>query len=108
MLAPVSGVVTAVNAELRKTARQVGENPYHDDWVMRIHAPDLRADLRTLLIGDDARRFLSDEVDSLYRMIEEVSGPLAADGGQITGDVFGTIPALGWQRLARAFLRSAA
>jgi hypothetical protein len=39
-------------------------------------------------------------------MIEEVAGPLAADGGHFAEDIYGRLPSLGWERLTKAFLRT--
>jgi hypothetical protein len=39
-------------------------------------------------------------------MIEEVAGPLAADGGYLAEDIFGNLPGLGWGRLTKAFLKT--
>jgi len=39
-------------------------------------------------------------------MMEEVAGPLAADGGQLGQDIYGSLPQLGWDRLVQGFLRT--
>jgi hypothetical protein len=39
-------------------------------------------------------------------MIEEVAGPLAADGGYLQEDIFGNIPDLGWKNLTKTFLKT--
>jgi hypothetical protein len=50
--------------------------------------------------------WLSQEVATLEHMIEEVHGPLSADGGLLQPDVFGNCPELGWNSLTKTFLRS--
>ncbi len=40
------------------------------------------------------------------QMVEAEVGPLPADGGQIVTDVFGNLPALGWENLTRTFFRT--
>jgi hypothetical protein len=45
-------------------------------------------------------------VDQLEHMIEEVAGPLAADGGYLADDIFGNLPGLGWDRLRKTFLKT--
>lgn len=106
VLSPVNGVVTAINAELRRDARSVDRAPYTEGWVMRVHAPELRKDLKNLMIGNETGAFLEKEIDQLYEILEETAGPLAADGGQIAPDVFGNLPEIGWQRLVKTFLRT--
>lgn len=39
------------------------------------------------------------------RSWEEVA-PLAADGGYLGNDIFGSLPALGWERLNRVFFHA--
>jgi hypothetical protein len=46
------------------------------------------------------------EVGKLEAMIESVAGPLAADGGYITNDIYGNLPGLGWKNLTKAFLKT--
>lgn len=106
VLSPVSGVVTAVNQQVRKNGAQAARDPYADGWVLRIHATDLRTDLKALMIGAETEKFLKNEVAQVYRAVEAVAGPLAADGGYLGRDIFGSMPALGWDCLAKKFLRN--
>ena len=73
---------------------------------MRLHCANLRQDLKNLMIGDQASEFIDQEVDRLYDVIEETAGPLAADGGYLSDDIFGNMPQIGWQKLTREFLRT--
>ena len=106
VLSPVSGVVTAINAKQRTEGIPSDEDPYSDGWVMNIHANQLRQDLRKLMIYDETQAFLSKEVDRLHQVVEEVAGPLAADGGHFGNNIFGNMPDLGWERLTRTFLHT--
>ncbi len=101
--APVSGVVTDTNPILRESGKAAHEDPYASGWVMRLHPDNLRQDLQSLMIGDESRQFLDSEVDRLFQMIEETAGPLAADGGTLGDDIFGSLPEIGWERLSREF-----
>ena len=73
---------------------------------MTIHPESPRDDLRDLKIGEESKEFLSQEVDRLHRLIEEVAGPSATDGGHLMCDLYGIMPRLGWERLAETFLRT--
>ena len=74
---PISGVVTDINPELREKGSLANQDPYTRGWVMRLHSDNLRADLKNLMIGQQAGEYLDDEIDRLYRVIEEEAGPLA-------------------------------
>lgn len=103
---PVSGVVTEINAELRQKANRANQDPYTEGWVMRLHCGNLRQNLRHLMIGEQASEFLEGEITRLYQVIEEVAGPLAADGGYLGEDIFGNLPQASWQKLTRLFLHT--
>ena len=106
ILSPISGVVTDINPRLRDDGSLANKDPYTEGWIMRLHANNLRHDLGDLLIGDQAGDFVDQEVERLYDVIEETTGPLAADGGFLADDIYGNLPQLGWERLTRLFLRS--
>ena len=106
LLSPVSGVVTDVNPALRERGSRSSEDPYSESWILRLHCNDLRQDLKSLMIGDQASEYIDKEVNRLYEVIEETAGPLAADGGYLGEDILGNMPQLGWQKLTREFLRT--
>jgi hypothetical protein len=103
---PVGGVVTAINPAVRDDGEILNRNPYTEGWVMTVHAKNLRQDLKSLVIGRETDEFMSLELERLHQAFEEVSGPLAADGGQLGHDIFGNMPQLGWEKLSRMFLQS--
>ncbi|MDY6971547.1 MAG: glycine cleavage system protein H [Thermodesulfobacteriota bacterium] len=106
MLSPVSGVVTATNPKLRAEGIQANADPFSEGWLMTVHASDLRKDLKGLMISSETEDFIGEQADRLYQVIEEVAGPLTADGGNLGNDIYGNMPQLGWDRLARLFLRT--
>jgi glycine cleavage system H lipoate-binding protein len=105
-LAPVDGVVTEVNPRLREEGVPAGADGYADRWVLRAHARQLRTNLHDLMIGEQASAFMQTEIERLLRKVEEKTGPLAADGGELGSDIYGHLPQLGWDELAAAFLRA--
>jgi glycine cleavage system H lipoate-binding protein len=105
VLSPVSGVVTDVNPRLRERGGIAHESPYTDGWILREHSQNLRPELKNLTIAQETERFLVQEVDRLYALIEEVV-PLAADGGQMGPDLYGNLPAIGWENLTHLFLHT--
>jgi len=106
ILMPVSGVVTAVNATLREQGSLANQHPYSDGWVLQVHSKSLRDDLKTLMIRNETRDFLAGEIDRLFEVIEETAGPLAADGGQLGSDIYGSLPSIGWDKLTGIFLHT--
>jgi len=101
---PVSGVVTSINSKLRERGSLANKDPYADGWVMSVHSNNLRQDLKNLMINKETRDFMGDQVERLYEVIEDVTGPLAVDGGHLGHDIYGNMPQLGWERLTKLFL----
>ncbi len=106
VLAPVSGVITAANADLSDRGRVANQAPYAQGWLVRVHAENLRQDLKNLMIGHQTTGFLHAEVRKLYRMIGETAGIQHADGGFLAEDIYGNLPSTDWKRLLRPFLRT--
>ena len=105
-LSPVSGVVTATNAKLRAQGDITNKDPFSEGWVMNVYSPNLRDDLKNLMINRETKKFIGGEAERLYNTIEEVAGPLTTDGGRLGHDVYGNMPELGWNRLTGLFLHT--
>ena len=103
ILSPVSGVVLEVNPELRRESKLANASPYGRGWFVQVCASNLRQDLKDLMLGQETGEFLSAELGRLYELIEEVHGPLAADGGVLVDDVYGNLPGVDWARLCSSF-----
>jgi hypothetical protein len=54
----------------------------------------------------DSMAWMNGEVNKLESMIEQVAGPMAVDGGHLGGDIFGSLPQLGWKNLTKTFLKT--
>ncbi len=58
------------------------------------------------MTNTDSLDWINAEVNHLETMIEEVAGPLAADGGHLQADIYGNLPDLGWNKLTKTFLKT--
>lgn len=106
ILSPVSGVITKVNPSLFASPALPEQKPYEDGWLFTVHNSDLKGAVKHLMGNEESVAWLNGEITILEGMIEEVAGPLSADGGLLMKDVFGNLPALGWENLTLRFLRS--
>jgi glycine cleavage system H protein len=104
-VAPVSGVVTAFNPKIKAAPATLPADPYGNGWLLMVQPDNLRDDLRTLEMGTEATTFIKSEIDQLFQAIEAQLGPLAADGGDLSDDILGSLPPTCWQELARQFLK---
>ena len=62
LVAPVSGVVTAINPELEDQPTIVNEDPYHEGWLVEVELRD-EEEIETLMETDEYESFASGERD---------------------------------------------
>jgi len=103
---PVGGVITEVNDIVRRNPEVANQDPYNDGWLFMVRNPNIKGAVKDLKIDSDTVAWMNAEVGVLENMIEEVAGPMATDGGILAADIFGNLPALGWNKLTNTFLRT--
>ncbi|WP_300463305.1 glycine cleavage system protein H [Desulfobacula sp.] len=103
-LSPVSGIITAVNARVRKTPGRINQSPYTDGWMFILYCPGLKQDLKQLMFMESSRGFMEQQVHRLYTFLEEKTQVKAADGGTLVSDLFGNLPGISWKALVKKFI----
>jgi glycine cleavage system H lipoate-binding protein len=106
VLSPVNGVIVEVNSKLRENPGEANREPYSGGWMFVVYNRDIKDAAKQLMTDVQGLEWMNGEVAQLEGMIEEVAGPLAADGGFLGNDIYGNLPDLGWDRLTRTFLKS--
>jgi glycine cleavage system H lipoate-binding protein len=106
LLSPVDGVIMEVNHQIRENPDIANREPYGDGWLFTVRNPDLKGTIEKLMATGESLTWMNSEVQQLEKMIEDVAGPLAADGGLLQADIYGNLPDLGWQNLTKTFLRT--
>ena len=106
VLSPIDGVIMEVNSKVRENPKLANNEPYGDGWLFMVRTPDIKGTMKQLMVDQDSLSWISTEVNHLETMIEEVAGPLAADGGYLADDIYGNLPDLGWKNLTQKFLRT--
>lgn len=106
VLAPVGGVILEVNDDIRKRPELANDEPYGQGWLFLLHTPDIKKSVKDLMVNTASFDWINQEVEGLEAMVESVAGPLAADGGFMTEDVYGNVPQIGWENLTKRFLKT--
>lgn len=101
---PASGVITEINANLRKEPVLMNQAPYTDGWVIRLYCKNLRKELKELMFMDSAKAFMNHTVEDLYTFLEAETGLMAADGGSLGNDLYGNIPGPARERMLEQFI----
>lgn len=104
LVAPVGGEVVEVNPELKRTPSLVLDDPFGRGWVMKIRPRKLTHDLRQLLNGSLARRFMEDTREALDLRLMALSGSVLQDGGEPVRDFAKHLDDADWRRLVAEFL----
>ena len=106
VLSPIDGVIVEVNSKVRENPEMANRQPYSDGWLFMVRTPDVKGTMNKLMTDQNSLAWINEEVSHLENMIEEVAGPLAADGGHLADDIYGNLPALGWDNLTKKFLKT--
>lgn len=103
MLSPVDGIVVAVNTGVAASPERLSREPYGDGWLLKVRAPRPTANVKQLLSGTLAKRWMEEVCGRLQAMMTPDLGRVYQDGGlPIDGMARGLDPAH-WDEVARAF-----
>jgi glycine cleavage system H protein len=81
--APVEGEVVEINHDLFIQPDRINKSPYNDGWILKVKPVALRHNLKNLLHGETARRWLETvRAQFVTRFAAEV-GPVCQDGGEL-------------------------
>ncbi len=80
-VAPVEGIVAAVNTRLLEDPSLAVREPYGDGWLFKVQSPDLPINLKNLLQGGLVRAWFRDCVERVNAMTAGFAPALAQDGG---------------------------
>ena len=106
VLSPITGTVLAVNHRARKHPEITHEDPYLEGWLFIVEPRMPKQNLKGLYFGKQSFSWMEQEGKRLMGLMGPEYERLAATGGELIGDVFGAFPEIGWERLARDFLRT--
>lgn len=104
VLAPVDGEVVAVNGAALTDPSVLNRDPYDRGWLVKVKAPRAECNLRTLLDGEVARRWM-ESLEQRLRM--EVAGDLGmvlADGGEPVSGLARAMTPETWADTVREYL----
>jgi len=106
LVSPVEGEVTAVNEKLLNDPSAANMDPYGQGWFVSVLSPDLKVNLRNLLNGSLARKWMNDAAEKLHAQLPAMAGAVAQDGGLVVRDITPEIPNVKWEEITREFFLS--
>jgi glycine cleavage system H lipoate-binding protein len=106
VLAPLDGVIEAVNPKIRKNPGLAHDDPYGEGWLFIVTPSNLKGDLEKMLFGQCNIAWIESETHRLLGMLKAKAGATLPSGGTLIDDVFGNYPELGWTCLVHEFLHT--
>jgi hypothetical protein len=104
MLSPVDGTVVAVNETALESPATLQGACYTDGWLMRVRSPRLAANLKNLVSGEMAARWMDAASERLARELHGAElGRVYADGGVPVDGIARSASPEHWDELARSF-----
>jgi glycine cleavage system H protein len=104
LVSPVEGEVVEVNPELTAKPSLPGEDPYGRGWILKVRAHNLADNLRNLLSGRLARRWMEDSREALDLRLMALTGTVLQDGGEPVDELARHLPKAEFERLVGEFL----
>jgi glycine cleavage system H lipoate-binding protein len=86
-VAPISGVITAVNQRVSKNPTLVNASPFDRGWIMKIAPSNLALECRNLLRGISATQWEEAVRNQLNQWFSPSLHPVLQDGGMIIDNV---------------------
>jgi hypothetical protein len=103
MLSPVDGTVVAVNEKVKASGGANGFDPYGEGWLFQVKPSRLEANLKHLLTGSLARRWMEDVGDKLRTMMSADLGQVYQDGGMPIDGIARGLEQEKWDQVCKRF-----
>lgn len=104
MLSPIEGEVIDINAEVLRNPALAHEDPYGAGWLVAVQAPAVDGNMKNLMHGRLAQRWMEESVGALHTRISPGSEARLQDGGQAIGDVLSLVPEAEWEKFVQEML----
>jgi len=104
MLSPVDGEVIEINENLLKSPESIGKDPYGQSWLMKVQAPKISANLKNLLSGGLARKWMEGVRESLLARMNYNLGAVSQDGGVLVDGIARNLDRERWDEIAKEYL----
>lgn len=106
VLSPITGKVLCTNHKALDHPGIVNADPYASGWLLILEPDNPKYDLKGLLFAEEGYRWMGLEARKLMFLLGEEYQQMVSTGGEVVNDIFGMLPQLQWERLARTFLKT--
>jgi glycine cleavage system H lipoate-binding protein len=99
MLSPIEGEVVDVNSEVLRDPAVIHKDPYGAGWLVAVNSPAADSNLKNLLRGRLAQRWMEESVATLHTHISPSTGAHLQDGGHAIPDLLSMLPEERWEKV---------
>ncbi len=103
MLSPVDGEILSVNESLLSSPESIGKDPYGHSWLMKVQAPRVSANIKNLLSGALARKWMDGVRENLLARMNYNLGVVSQDGGVPVDGIARNLDRERWDEIVREF-----
>ena len=104
MLSPIEGEVVETNPEVLRDPSLAHQDPYGAGWLLTVNAPAVDGNMKNLLHGRLAQRWMEESVGALHTRISPGAEARLQDGGHAIADVLSLVPEFQWEKLVQEML----
>ncbi|HTS67633.1 MAG TPA: glycine cleavage system protein H [Terriglobia bacterium] len=104
MLSPIEGEIVEVNPAVLRDPSLAHQDPYGAGWLLAVNAPAVDGNLKNLLHGRLAQRWMEESVGALHTRLSPGSEARLQDGGHAIGDVLSLVPEFQWEKFVQEML----
>lgn len=102
-VAPITGVVVEINEKVVSRPPLINESPYDRGWVVKISPASLRVELRNLMRGRVAERWMEAVRAELVQWFSPRKGTVLQDGGGMIDNISDLVSDREWEQLVNEF-----
>jgi glycine cleavage system H protein len=103
MLSPVDGKIIAINESLISSPESIGNDPYGQSWLMKIQAPKISTNIKNLLSGGLARKWMEEVRENLFARMNYNLGTVSQDGGVPVDGIARNLDRERWEEIVREY-----
>jgi hypothetical protein len=98
--------VIAINRKAIENPDRVSSDPYGKGWLLAVKAPQIETNLKNLLTGRLAVRWMEEASERLRSMLPQLAGAVAQDGGLPVSDILAHLDSRSWSEVTKEFFLS--
>jgi glycine cleavage system H lipoate-binding protein len=104
MLSPIEGEVIDINPDVLRNPALAHEDPYGAGWLVAVQAPAVDSNMKNLMHGRLAQRWMEESVSALHTRVSPGSEAYLQDGGHPIADVLSLVPETDWDKFVEDML----